>query len=112
MTPTKKQIAEVTALATSRGLNVEKALKLFDNCSASIYKAIGAEGLLESFVEVEEIKRADKLEGISFNLCQVLKVTEKAFYLSFNHPTSLKTVEKWIAKSIIKDDVIPFWAVK
>lgn len=110
MKATKKQISEVTAEATKQGVNIESALKTLSNCSLSIYKAIGAEGVVRSSIKAKEATRAAFLGGISFNACEVLKVSDKAFYLVI--PNGLHTVEKWIAKSIIVDDVIPAWALK
>ena len=110
MKATKKQIAEVTAEAIKQGYNVDSALRTLNACSLSIYKAIGAEGVVRSSARAKEEVRAAFEGGVSFNSCEVLKVTDKAFYLVI--PNDMKTIEKWIAKSIIVNDVIPAWALK
>lgn len=112
MKATKKQINEVVEIAAEKGLNINSVLSMFDRCSTSIYKAIGAAGFIASFEKTQEILRADNEGGISFNLCKVEASTEKAFLLSFTDPKSVKSVEKWVAKSVIKNDVVPFWAIK
>ena len=44
----KKQILEVTEKAIEMGCNVEKAIKYLDICSLSMYKAMGATGIVRS----------------------------------------------------------------
>jgi len=48
MKATKKQIEEVTRIANENSFSVELALHTLSTCSASIYKAIGAEGVVKS----------------------------------------------------------------
>lgn len=112
MKATKKQIVEIIEAAAEKNLNINAVLAMLENCSPSIFKAIGAYGFISAFEKKQEILRASEEGGISFNLCKVEQSTEKAFLLSFTHPTSVKTVERWVAKSVIKNDVIPFWAIK
>lgn len=112
MTPTKKQIAEVVEIAAEKGLNINAVIAMFENCSTSIYKAIGAAGFVASFEKKNEQLRAREQGGISFNSCKVEAVSVKAFLLSFTDPKGVKTIEKWVAKSIIVNDVVPFWAIK
>ena len=112
MTPTKKQISEVIEISAERGLNINAVLAMFKNCSISVYKAIGPSGFVTSFSKAQESLRANAKGGISFNLCKVEAVSEKAFLLSFNDPKGFKTIEKWVAKSVIINDVVPFWAIK
>ena len=71
MKATKKQIAEVTAIALEMNFSADLAVSSLSNCSASIYKAIGAKGVVESsiransrhFVNTLELaKKADKMD--------------------------------------------------
>lgn len=116
MKATKKQITEVIIEATSRNLNIERVLIELGKCSISEYKAFGANGLCNAFEKMnyrtKEIVKSAIEGGVSFNLCTVITVSEKAFLLSIPVDNGFKVVEKWIAKSIIKNDTIPFWAVK
>lgn len=50
MKATKKQIAEVTAIATQMNFPVDLALQTLSGCSKSIYDAIGAEGVVKSSI--------------------------------------------------------------
>ena len=50
MKATKKQIAEVSKIANEMNHPVEQALHTLTNCSASIYAAIGAKGVVESSI--------------------------------------------------------------
>jgi len=62
MKATKKQTAEVTAIAIEMNHSVEKALFTLSNCSKSIYDAIGAKGVVESS------KSVDNYKGSAFDL--------------------------------------------
>ncbi len=110
MKATKKQIEEVRVELERQGKSVENIQSLFDNCSLSIYKAIGAKGLVDAIENATKKTEAQKSGGIALSECNILKQTEKALFLSIL--VNNKRVEKWIAKSIIKNDIIPFWAVK
>lgn len=61
MKATKKQIAEVTAVANEMNFSVELALRTLSNCSSSIYKAIGAKGVVESSVRANSKYFVDTL---------------------------------------------------
>ena len=54
MKATKKQTAEVTAIAIEMNHSVELALRTLSNCSKSIYDAIGAKGVVESSISVSK----------------------------------------------------------
>lgn len=110
MKPTKSQIAEVTRIANENNVDVEAALSHLNNCSLSIYKVIGAKGVVEAAKQTAIINAAEANGGIALERCTIAGNSEKALYLVI--PMGLKTVEKWIAKSIIKEGVVPFWAVK
>jgi len=56
MKATKKQTAEVTAIAIEMNHSVEKALQTLSNCSKSIYDAIGAKGVVESSISANNYK--------------------------------------------------------
>ena len=115
MTPTKKQIAEVTAAAISNNVNVDAAIRHLTNCSASIFKAIGVAGVIAAVKSSSQIEEGQQAGGVLVSRCSILGQSEKAYLMSI--PVGLRTIEKWIAKSIIKksadgSDYIPFWAIK
>jgi hypothetical protein len=56
MKATKKQTAEITAIAIEMNYSVEKALSTLSNCSKSIYDAIGAKGVVESSISANNYK--------------------------------------------------------
>lgn len=62
MKATKKQIAEVTAVAIEVGVNVAEALKTLSLASASIYKAIGAKGVVRTTKRVLSPDYVDTME--------------------------------------------------
>ena len=71
MKATKKQLEEVKAMAIEMNFSTDLAIKTLQNCSLSIYKAIGAKGVVESsiranskyFVDTLELaKKANKLD--------------------------------------------------
>lgn len=62
MKPTKKQIAEVTAVATEMNHPVSLAIHTLNNCSSSIYKAIGAKGVVESSIRANSEHFVDTLK--------------------------------------------------
>jgi len=75
MKATKKQIAEVTAAANEMNFSIELALDTLSFCSLSIYKTIGAKGVVESamranssdFVDTIRLQaKADKM-GVDIN---------------------------------------------
>lgn len=111
MKATKKQIAEVTEIANQMNVSVENALSTLSNCSLSIYKVIGAKGVVEASVEAAAKRKAAATGGFLFTAADVLSSSEKALLISIN--TGVKVVEKWIAKSVILNgNTVPFWAVK
>lgn len=109
MKATKKITAEVTAEATAQNVNVEAALSCLERVSANDYKIIGAAGVVEAAkgTQIAQVAREEK--GYAFSLCQVLRVTEKAFFLSI--PCDTVNKEVWVAKSLIVNDIIPAWVV-
>lgn len=109
MKATKKMIIEITNQALEMNFNPEMALKTLENCSASIYKTIGAKGLVNSSMRANKAIIANSKGGLSFNLCRVITTTKNAFLLVL---PGLVNIEKWVAKSVIVDDIIPYWAVK
>jgi hypothetical protein len=56
MKATKKQTAQITAIAIEMNYSVEKALSTLSNCSKSIYDAIGAKGVVESSISANNYK--------------------------------------------------------
>ncbi len=62
MKATKKQITEVTAIANDFDFSVEFALSTLSNCSASIYKVIGAIGVVESAMKAHSVNFFDRLD--------------------------------------------------
>jgi hypothetical protein len=56
MKATKKQTAEVTAIAIEMNHSVASSLATLSNCSKSIYDAIGAKGVVESSIAVNKYK--------------------------------------------------------
>ena len=111
MKATKKQIAEVTEVAKQMNVNVEDALSTLNNVSASIYKVIGAKGVVETCVEAAAKRRDAAIGGFRFTAADVLSASDKALLISIN--TGVKVVERWIAKSVILNgDIVHFWAIK
>lgn len=110
MKPTKKQIEEVTKLAEENNVDLQKAISTLSNCSLSIYKAIGAAGVVASAKESSRILEADNSGGILFDRCSIVGFTEKAYLLAT--PSETEHAEVWVAKSVIKDGIVPFWAIK
>ena len=47
MKATKKQIAEVTAKAIEMNVDVDLAISMLAECSAAMYKVMGAEGVVK-----------------------------------------------------------------
>ena len=62
MKATKKQIEEVTAIANEMDFSTDLAIKTLQNCSLSIYKAIGARGVVESSIRANSKHFVDTLE--------------------------------------------------
>lgn len=62
MKATKKQIAEVSKAAEEINFSVELALATLNNCSASIYNAIGAQGIVESSIRANSSDFVNTLE--------------------------------------------------
>ena len=109
MKPTKKQIAEVTLEAEKKGVTIETALRCLSNCSVSIYKTIGAAGLVNAAIESDRMVNAN---GILLDRCEIIKYTDKAVLINLPMECRAKAnTEKWIPLSIIVDGVIPFWAL-
>ena len=61
MKATKKQIQEVTTAAKKMNFSSELALHTLSNCSLSIYKAIGAHGVVESSIRANSKHFVDTL---------------------------------------------------
>jgi cyclopropane fatty-acyl-phospholipid synthase-like methyltransferase len=61
MKATKKQIAQVTEVAIQMNHNVEQALHTLNNCSKSIFDAIGAVGVVESSIRANSKHFVDTL---------------------------------------------------
>jgi hypothetical protein len=111
MKATKKQIEEVTAEATVMNCDITIALSKFEYCSLSIYKSIGAKGLVE--IALESINK-NKINGfVLFGDCTIIKETEKAYLLEIKRGVTF--VEKWVAKSLIQEingnTVFPAWVL-
>jgi len=62
MKATRKQIAEVSQKAEEMNFSIELALATLSNCSASIYNAIGAQGVVESSIRANSSTFVDTLE--------------------------------------------------
>ncbi len=76
MTPTKKQITEVTAAASRMNVPVDAALETLRACSLSIYKVIGATGVVESAA-----KTIERSQGVCLmSDCSIERTTEKGCY--------------------------------
>ena len=106
MKATKSQIAEVTAKAIEINVDVNQALATLSKTSALIYKAIGAQGVVEA-----SVKANTKVGGYKFEEATIIKETEKAFLLEIRIDLG-KFKQSWVAKSTINNGIIPFWAVK
>ena len=112
MTPNKKQIAEVTEVAKLNNVSLERALSTLKNCSLSTYKSIGANGVVECAAKVVEMIASEAKGGLSINDVKILSSSDKALFISFNQIGGLGTIEKWVAKSVIVENIIPFWALR
>lgn len=108
MKPTKKIILEVTQEAINRDFSPSLAIDILRCVSIAMYKSMKAKGVVTAAIQTNEDMIAFSEGGISFNNCTVQQVTEKAFLLTSNSFFG----EKWVAKSIIENDVIPHWATK
>jgi hypothetical protein len=106
MKATKKQIEEVTAKAIEMGADVNNALSTLAKTSAVIYKSIGAQGVVEA-----SVKAHTRIGGYKFEEATILKETEKAYFLEVKIDLG-KFKQAWVAKSTIKNGIIPTWAVK
>lgn len=62
MKATKKQIEEVTAIATEMNFSADLAIKTLQTCSLSIYKVIGAKGVVESSIRANSKHFVDTIE--------------------------------------------------
>ena len=62
MKATKKQIAEVSQKAAEMNFSVELALATLEKTSASIYNAIGAQGVVESSIRANSSDFVNTLE--------------------------------------------------
>ena len=109
MKATNKITAEVIAEATAQNVNVEAALSCLERVSSNDYKIIGAAGVVEAAKRTQVSLDAREQKGYAFSLCEVLRVTEKAFLLSV--PCDTVNKEVWVAKSLIVNDIIPAWVV-
>jgi len=114
MKATKKIKQEIEKAANEAGFSVEKALETLVHCSPSIYKAIGAAGVVRSAMQAN----ASRVVG-GINISgKIRKETEKAvaITITFVCPYTDQSVSRlmWIPKSIIKDSIVPepFWNKK
>lgn len=114
MKASKKQIAEVTRIAEEMKADLSNALSTLNNCSLSIFKAIGAKGVVESSLKAANIREANNDGGILFDRCEIIGNTEKAYLLGL--PMEAGSKEVWVAKAAIKtingNTIVPFWAIK
>ena len=115
MKATKTQIAQITEAAIANNVNVESALSHLEKCSASIFKAIGINGVIEAAKKTSSIVEGNNVGGVLVSLCTIVGQSEKAYLMVI--PKGVGVIEKWIAKSIIAkssegSDYIPFWAIK
>lgn len=94
MTPTQKQIAEVTHEAISNNYSIQRALSTLNNSSASIYKAIGAKGIVEASIEASD-KIAVGIDYVVYAHCGMLGNENGNEFLSYNG------VEFWLPKTAI-----------
>ena len=62
MKATKKQLEEVKAMAIEMKFSTDLAIKTLQNCSLSIYKVIGAKGVVESSIRANSKYFVDTLE--------------------------------------------------
>ena len=62
MKATKKQIEEVTRVANEMNFDASLAVHTLNNCSISIYKVIGAKGVVESSIRANSKHFVDTLE--------------------------------------------------
>lgn len=89
MKATKKQIAEVTKIANELGFSVEMSIKTLENTSASIYKAIGAVGVVESSMRanskyfVDTLSLAKEANKKDVSIASLMTEEEKAINLKF-----------------------------
>jgi hypothetical protein len=101
MTPTKNQITEVTEMAQQMNVDANAALCSLSACSPSIFKVIGAKGVVESAA-----KTIERSQGVCLmSDCSIEKETEKAilvFYVVTN-------TRFWVPKSQIINDTFPIW---
>jgi len=108
MKATRKIKEEIEKAANEAGFSVEKALKTLANCSPSIYKAIGAAGVVRSSIQVNS--RVDC--GISI-LGKIQKKTEKAVavnitFICIHTDREVKRL-MWIPKNLINENLVPEW---
>ena len=84
MKATKRQIAEVTEIANEMNFSSEKAIHTLLNCSLSIYKAIGARGVVESSIRanskhfVDTLELAKKANRMDVSISSLMTTEQKA----------------------------------
>jgi hypothetical protein len=101
MTPNKKQITEVTEIAQQMGIDTDAALRSLSLCTPSMFKVIGAKGVVESAA-----KTIERSQGVCLmSDCSIEKETEKA-YLVFYMVSNTKF---WVPKSQITNNTFPIW---
>lgn len=106
MKPTKKQIEEVARIAKEMNFSEEKAINTLKNCSASIYKAIGAKGVVEASMKAQE-----RMQGVNLDDCQIERATDKAILVDITNGEH-QELKIWVPKSIIKNGLIPNWFIQ
>lgn len=67
MKATKKQIEEVTAKAIEMNFSIELALRTLSFCSASMYKSMGAEGVVNSSINSNSSNHVDVLSQVKYS---------------------------------------------
>jgi len=105
MKATKKMITEVTRIAQEKNVDVNEALSTLSLCSLSIYKAIGAEGVVKS--AKPRIQPQQK----------ITRETDKAVLFEMTSPKYNHVIEDypvitfWCPKSILVDGRAPEWKI-
>jgi predicted deacylase len=106
MKATKKQIAEVTAKAIEMNADVNACLATLERTSLAMFNVIGAQGIVEA-----SEKSREKVGGYKFEEATIIRETEKAYLVEVKIDLG-KFQQSWVAKSTIKNGIIPFWAIK
>ena len=107
MKATRKIKEEIEKAANEAGFSVESALETLSNCSPSIYKAIGAAGVVRSSMQTAQKNEAVNISG------KIQKETEKAVAINIIficlHTNQSVSRLMWIPKGLIIDNTVPAW---